>query len=53
MVARTLLCIPVSSAISESNFSRAGPVLCKSRSSLNPSMLDDILVVKSNSDLVG
>ncbi|KAE8901766.1 hypothetical protein PF005_g20346 [Phytophthora fragariae] len=51
-VARSVLCIPAASAMSESNFSSAGTVLCKTRNALNPSMPNDLLTVRSNADLI-
>jgi hypothetical protein len=48
----SLLCIPVSSSKSESNFSDAGNALTKNRSGLKPSTVNDLLFVQSNQDLM-
>ncbi|KUF85078.1 39S ribosomal protein L24 [Phytophthora nicotianae] len=50
LVARSVLCIPASSAMSESNFSDAGNAFGKKRTTLNPYVLDDILVARSSID---
>ncbi|KAF4032716.1 hAT family C-terminal dimerization region [Phytophthora infestans] len=51
-VARSALEIPASSAMSESNFSDAGNAFGIKRAMLSPSVLDDILVARSNADLL-
>ena len=51
-VARSVLCIPASSSKSESNFSDAGNMITKNRSRLKPSIVNDLLFVRSNQDLV-
>jgi hypothetical protein len=49
-VARSILAVPASSAMSESNFSDAGNVFGVKRSMLSPSVLNNILVARSNVD---
>lgn len=51
-LAKRVLCIPASSAPSERNFSKAGLVIDKLRSSLNPKNVDDLLFLRSNIDLI-
>ena len=51
-VARLVLCIPASNSKSESNFSDAGNTLTKKRSGLKPTIVNDLLFVRSNQDLV-
>jgi hypothetical protein len=48
----SVLCIPASSSKSESNFSDAGNTLTKRRSWLKPTTKNDLLLVRSNQDLV-
>jgi len=47
-LARRVLAVPASSAKSESNFSDAGVTITKLRNSLKPSIVDDILFVRSS-----
>lgn len=51
-LARGVLGIPASSAAAESNFSSAGFVLSERRSQLNTSLVQSILVCRSNNDLL-
>lgn len=51
-VARTLLAIPCCSSKPESDFSVAGYLKSSRRYNLAPDILDDMLVVKSNYDLI-
>ena len=50
--ARSVLCIPASSSMSECNFSDAGNTITKKRNALKPARVDDLLVVRSNVDLL-
>ncbi|KAH9117441.1 hypothetical protein LEN26_012694 [Aphanomyces euteiches] len=50
-VARSILCIPASSAMSENNFSDAGNTLTKKRNRLKPRVLNDVLFLHSNRDI--
>ncbi|KAH9123635.1 hypothetical protein AeMF1_005432 [Aphanomyces euteiches] len=50
-VARSILCIPASSAMSENNFSDAGNTLTKKRNRLKPRVLNDLLFLRSNRDI--
>ena len=47
-VARSILCIPASSAPSERDFSTAGFVIQERRTQLDPETVDDILFMHSN-----
>ena len=51
-LAKWVLCIPASSAPSERSFSAAGLLVNKLRTSLNPKNVDDLLLLRSNLDLV-
>ena len=51
-VARSVLCILASSSKSELNFSDAGNTLTKKRFRLKPTIVNDLLFVRSNQDLV-
>ncbi len=51
-VARSILCIPASSAKSESNFSDASDTFSKKRTQLKSSKVDDLLFIRSNKDLI-
>jgi hypothetical protein len=46
------LCNPASNSKSESNFLDAGNTLTKKRSGLKPTIVNDLLFVRSNQDLV-
>jgi len=45
-------CIPASNSKSESNFSDAWNTLTKKRSKMKPTIVNDLLFVRSNQDLV-
>lgn len=49
--ARKIFCIQASSASSERSFSGAGNLVDDKRSNLNPNIVNDILVIKSNFDV--
>lgn len=51
-LARFAFSIPASSAAPERNFSTAGSVLSEKRTRLSVSLLEDILICKSNMDLI-
>lgn len=50
-VARSILCVPASSAMSENNFSDVGNTLTKKRNRLKPRVVNDLMFVRSNRDL--
>ena len=50
-VARSILCVPASSAKSECNFSDAGNTITSKRSRLSPSVVNDLMFLRSNHDL--
>ena len=50
-VARSILCVPASSAMSENNFSDAGNTITKKRNSLKPRVVNDLMFMRSNRDL--
>jgi hypothetical protein len=50
-VARSILCVPASSAMSENNFSDAGNTITKKRNRLKPRVVNDLMFVRSNRDL--
>ena len=47
-----VLCIPASNSKTESNFSDAGNTITKKRSGLKPTIVNDLLFVRSNQDLM-
>jgi hypothetical protein len=51
LVARSVLCIPAASAMSENNFSDAGITVTKKRNSLKPRVVNDLLFLRSNRDI--
>ena len=51
-VAQSVLCIPASSSMSECNFSDAGNTITKKQNMLAPSQVDDLLISRSNYDLL-
>ena len=51
-MARSVLCTPASNSKLESNFSDARNTLTKKRYGLKPSIVNDLLFVRSNQDLV-
>jgi hypothetical protein len=46
-LAKTILCIPASSAAVERAFSAAGVVVSQRRNNINPSTVNDIILVRS------
>lgn len=50
-VARSILCIPASSAKSECNFSDAGNTITSKRNRLSPFVVNDLMFLHSNRDL--
>lgn len=50
-VARSILSMPSSSSMSETNFSNAGGTITKKRSNLKPYVVNDLLFIRSNSDI--
>ncbi len=52
LVARFVLALPASSAKSECNFSDAGNTLTELRTNLSPNHVDELVFLKSNSDLL-
>lgn len=51
-LAKRVLAIPATSAPSERNFSAAGQIVNKLRTKLNPKNVEDLLVLRSNLDLM-
>jgi hypothetical protein len=47
-----VLCIPASSSKTESNFSDAGNTITNKHSGLKPTIVNDLLFVRSNQDLM-
>ena len=50
-VARSILCIPASSTMSENNISDAGNTISKKRNRLKPGVVNDLMFYRSNGDL--
>ncbi|KAH9102997.1 hypothetical protein AeMF1_020563 [Aphanomyces euteiches] len=51
LVARSILCVPASSAMSENNFSDAGNTITKKRNRLKPRVVNDLMFLRSNRDI--
>jgi hypothetical protein len=51
LLAKSLLGVPASSATSERVFSASGRILEKRRQSLNPDVVDDILIIRNFRDM--
>lgn len=52
LVARSIFCIPSSSAKSEMTFSAGGNTITDKRSRLDPGKVNDLLIIKDNADIV-
>ena len=50
-VARSILCVPDSSAMSENNYSDAGNTISQKRNCRKPSVVNDLMFYRSNGDL--
>ena len=50
--ARSILCIPASSSMSECVFSASGSTVCKKRTLLKPSTVDMLMFLRSNKDIL-